>query len=147
VTTRAVLLEVVVRTLYPGMLLFSLWLLVRGHNEPGGGFIGGMVAVAATAVRAVATGSADAARRMPLGPLRLAAAGVGLALLSGLPAVVTGRPYLTHLWAELPLAVTRVKVSTVLLFDLGVYLSVWGALGGIAAYMIGLDERDGEVRP
>lgn len=145
-TTRAVLLEVVVRTLYPGMLVFSLWLLVRGHNEPGGGFIGGMVAVAATAIRAVATGSAGAARRMPLGPARLAAAGVGLALLSGLPAVLTGRPYLTHLWAELPLAVTSVKVSTVLLFDLGVYLSVWGALGGIATHMIGLDELDEEKR-
>jgi len=141
-TPRAVLLDVVVRTLYPGMLAFSLWLVLRGHNEPGGGFIGGMVAVAATAIRTVAMGSAETERRMPLGFLRLAAIGVALALGSGLPAAALGRPYLTHLWGEVPLVVTSVKVSTVLLFDLGVYLSVWGALGGIAACMIGLDEED-----
>jgi len=141
-TRRAVLLDVVVRALYPGMLLFSVWLLLRGHNEPGGGFIGGMVAVAATAVRAVAIGWAATAQRIPLGPLRLAGAGVGLALASGLPALLVGRPYLTHLWMDVPLAVTSVSVSTVLLFDLGVYLSVWGALGGVAAELIGLDEED-----
>jgi multicomponent Na+:H+ antiporter subunit B len=141
-TRRAILLDAVVRALYPGLLLFSIWLLLRGHNEPGGGFIGGMVAVAATALRAAAIGWAGTAQRIPLGPLRLAGAGVGLALVSGLPALLVDRPYLTHLWMDVPLAVTNVSVSTVLLFDLGVYLSVWGALGGVAAHLIGLDEED-----
>jgi multicomponent Na+:H+ antiporter subunit B len=141
-TRRAVLLDVVVRPLYPGLLLFSVWLLLRGHNEPGGGFIGGMVAVAATAVRAAAIGWAGTAQRIPLGPSRLAGTGVGLALVSGLPALLVGRPYLTHLWVDVPLAVTSVSVSTVLLFDLGVYLTVWGALGGVAGHLIGLDEED-----
>lgn len=140
-TRRAVLLEIVVRTLYPAMLLLSVWVLFRGHNEPGGGFIGGMIAVAATAIRAIATGTAHAERSLPLGPLPLALTGVALALASGLPALLDGRPFLTHLWAEVPLVVTTLDVSTVLVFDVGVYLSVWGALGGIATRMIALDEE------
>jgi len=141
---RSVLLEVFVRRLYPGMLAASVWMLLRGHNEPGGGFIGGMIAVAATAMFAVAFGSESALERIPRGPMGLSSAGVMLSLASGLPAVAFGRPYLTHLWGELPLGFASVKVSTVLAFDLGVYLAVWGALGGLAAHAIGIDE---EARP
>jgi len=139
-TPRAVILEVFVRGLYPLMLLASVWLLLRGHNAPGGGFIGGMVAVAATATLAVANGAEHAQRRMPLGPMRLAAAGVLLSLASGLPAWIAGSAYMTHLWASLPLGFTQLKVSTVMLFDLGVYAAVWGALGGLCAQVVSLDE-------
>jgi len=138
-TRRAVLLEIVVRTLYPVMLLFSVWILLRGHNEPGGGFIGGMIAVAATAIRAIAPGTGAAASGPPLGALRLSAVGVGLAIASGLAALMVDRPFLTHLWATLPIG-AGLKVSTVFAFDLGVYLSVWGSLGGIATRLIELDE-------
>lgn len=142
-TPRAVILDVFVRGLYPLMLAASIWILLRGHNEPGGGFIGGMVAVAATAMLAVAQGAEIAQRRMPLGPLRLAAAGVLLSLASGLPALALGDAYMTHLWASLPLGFTDLKVSTVLLFDVGVFAAVWGALGGLCAQMVGLDEEGG----
>ena len=142
-TPRAVILDVFVRGLYPLMLAASLWILLRGHNEPGGGFIGGMVAVAATAMLAVARGSQFAQRRMPFGPLRLAAAGVLLSLLSGLPALMQGDAYMTHLWGVLPLGVTEFKVSTVLAFDVGVFAAVWGALGGLCAQVVGLDEERG----
>jgi multicomponent Na+:H+ antiporter subunit B len=143
-TRHAALLDIVVRTLYPAMIVLSVWVLLRGHNEPGGGFIGGMIAVSATAIRAIALGADRAERALPLGPLGLTAAGVLLALASGLPALATGRPFLTHLWSAIPLGFTTLDVSTVLVFDAGVYLCVWGALGGIAARMIGLDE---EARP
>ncbi len=139
VVARAVLLDVAVRWLYPAIMLASIWILLRGHNEPGGGFTGGMVAVAATAMLAVASGSERALGRLPMGAMGLAAAGVALSLASGLPALALGQPYLSHLWFTLPLAGT--KVSTVLAFDLGVYLAVWGALGGIAARAIGIDEE------
>ncbi|MGD9904832.1 MAG: MnhB domain-containing protein [Vicinamibacterales bacterium] len=137
-TSRPVVLMLVSRGLYPALLVASVLILLRGHNEPGGGFIGGMVAVAATALRAVAGGSASALTAFPGGPVRVAAAGVALAGASGLPALALGRPYLTHLWApgSLPL-------STVLAFDLGVYLVVWGALGGVVTRMIALDEAEG----
>lgn len=138
---RALLLEVATRLLYPLMLLVSAGILLRGHNEPGGGFIGGMVAVAATSLVAVAHGTEVAQRRLPLGPLRLAAAGVLLSLLSGLPAFFVGASYMTHQWATLPLGFTEFKVSTVLLFDVGVFFAVWGALGGLCAQVIAIDER------
>lgn len=139
-TRRAVLLEIVVRTLYPLMLLFSIWILLRGHNEPGGGFIGGMIAVAATAIRAIAPGTGAAEAEPPLGALRLSAIGVGLAIASGLAALVVDRPFLTHLWTTLPAGADGIKISTVYAFDLGVYLSVWGALGGMATRLVALDE-------
>lgn len=139
-TPRALILDVFVRGLYPLMLAASVWILLRGHNEPGGGFIGAMVAVAATAMLAVARGAQAAQQAMPFGPLRLAAAGVLLSLVSGLPAWVLGEPYMTHLWTVLPLGLTELKVSTVLAFDVGVFAAVWGALGGLCAQMVGLDE-------
>lgn len=135
-TPRAVLVESLLRVLYPVMLAAALWVLLRGHNEPGGGFIGALVAVAATAAWASTFGVEAARRRLPLGPERLVAGGVGLALASGLPGVVAGKPYLTGLWLGVPLGVTEVKLSTVLAFDLGVFCAVWGALAGFVFALI-----------
>jgi len=140
VTPRSVILEVGARTLYWLIVATSAWVLLRGHNQPGGGFIGGLMAVSATVVLAAAFGTREAAARLPLGaPLRLLAAGVLLAAVSGLPATLLGKPYLTHLWRTLPLGFADLKVSTVMLFDLGVYLAVWGALAGYALALIDPD--------
>ena len=141
-TERALILTVVARTLYPVMLFVAAWILFRGHNEPGGGFIGGMVAVSATAMLAVAHGSDKALRYLPLGPIRLAVTGVLLSLISGLPALFLGLPYMTHLWGTVPLIVLEPKISTVLLFDIGVFAAVWGALGGLCGQAISIDEDE-----
>jgi multicomponent Na+:H+ antiporter subunit B len=141
VTPRALIMDVLVRLLYPLMLLVAVWILLRGHNEPGGGFIGGMIAVAATAMFAVAQDAATAQRRIPLGPLRLVGASVLLSLASGLPALFAVQPYMTHLWVTLPLGFTEIHLSTVLLFDVGVFGAVWGGLGGLCAQMIAVDEE------
>lgn len=102
----------------------SVWVLLRGHDAPGGGFIAGLIAASATVLRQVA-GQATGAPRPALleRDLRLAATGLALALLAGLPGFVAGNDWLRQLWAVLPGGVT---VSTVLVFDLGVYLCVWG---------------------
>lgn len=131
-----VLLEEATRLLVPVILIASVWLLLRGHNAPGGGFIGGMVAVSATALMAVTRGAVVATAALPLGPQRLTSLGVLVALAAGLPALFVGAPYMTHLWGEL----LGIKVSTVLIFDLGVYLAVWGGLGGVCAAALGLEE-------
>jgi multicomponent Na+:H+ antiporter subunit B len=143
-TERPVMLDIAVRGLFPVMMLASLWILLRGHNEPGGGFIAGMVAVAASSMVAVARGSAVAIGQMPLGPRRLAAASALLSLASGLPAVALGQAYMTHLWVEVPLGFTELALSTVMLFDLGVYGVVWTALGAICVKAIAMDEDEEE---
>jgi multicomponent Na+:H+ antiporter subunit A len=139
--SRVVMLEVAARPLYPMMVIASIWVLLRGHNEPGGGFIGGLIAVSASILWAVTHGVDAARHRLPLRtPTRLAATGVLVAAVSGLPALYLGDAYLTHLWATLPLGITELKVSTAMLFDLGVYLCVWGALGGYALALLSLDD-------
>lgn len=141
--SRLVILEAAAGPLYILILATSVWVLLRGHNEPGGGFIGGLIAVSASILWAVAHGSDAARLRLPMrDPLRLAAVGVLLAAVSGLPALLIGSAYLTHLWATLPLLITDLKVSTVLVFDLGVYLCVWGSLAGYALALLGVDDHD-----
>lgn len=138
-TTRPLIAEVLVRWLYPLLLLASVIILFRGHNQPGGGFIGGLLAVVASSSLALVFTTDRAERRLPLAPVRLTACGVLLALGSGLPALTGGAPFLTHLWFELP---GYLSLSTVLLFDLGVYLAVWGALGGFCLALIRSREED-----
>lgn len=142
-TRRPLILAVVARPLYAVILLASLWVLLRGHNEPGGGFIGGLMAVSATILWAVAYGTAAARARLPLGdPLRPALAGLLFAAASGVPGWLGGQPYLTHLWLTVALGPLDLKLSTVLLFDLGVYLAVWGALAGYALALLAVDEAE-----
>ena len=111
------------RLLTPLLLVFSVFLLLRGHNEPGGGFVGGLVAAAAFALYAIAFGVKRSRQALFVKPLTLLGAGLLLALFSGLPAVVLGQPFLTALWApgSLPL-------GTPVLFDIGVFLVVTGVV-------------------
>lgn len=122
-TPRSTLLAQSARPVYWIMLAAAAWILLRGHNEPGGGFIGGLVAVAGSSLLAITLGVPVARRLQPLASLQLAMTGVGLALLAGLIGATAGLPYLTHLWAS-------VGLSTVMLFDLGVFCAVWGAFTG-----------------
>lgn len=135
-TRRSLLLEYVARTAFWIMLGASVWILLRGHNAPGGGFIAGLIAVAASALLAIVYGIDKARSRMPLSPLSLAVTGVLLSLLSGVPGAFGNGAFLTHLWWSLG----PVKLSTVLLFDLGVYAAVWGAF---TSYLFALLD-DGE---
>ena len=141
-TERPILLEYTARMIYWLMLTVSIWILLRGHNAPGGGFIAGLVAVAATSLLAIVYGCDRARRAMPLPPSSLTGCGILLALVSGLPALADSNPYLTHVWWSLDLGFTRLKLSTVLIFDVGVYATVWGAF---ALYLLALLTDDGEA--
>ena len=141
-TRRALIAEVFMRFLYPLLLAASIWVLLRGHNAPGGGFIAGLLAVAASAAYALVFDAGQALQRLPLAPVRLAAGGVLLALLSGLPALCQGRPFLSHPWLSFGLAGFEIPFSTVMLFDLGVFLAVWGALAGYCLKLVASIEEE-----
>jgi multicomponent Na+:H+ antiporter subunit B len=121
------ILSTAARLLLPLLLLFSVFLLLRGHNQPGGGFAAGLVVAAAFALYAIATDVPTARRALGVAPRTLLGAGLLVALGSGLLPVLGGRPFLTGLWSYLPLpGGDRVDVGTPLLFDVGVYLVVIG---------------------
>lgn len=116
-------------------LIFSVYMLLRGHNAPGGGFIGGLVAAAGFVLYTFATGVAGARAALRLDPRNIGATGMALALVSGLASALAGREPLTGLWFE----VAGLALSTVLLFDIGVYLAVFGA---ILTLVFALEEFD-----
>ncbi len=115
-----------VRYLFPLMLLFSVFLLLRGHNEPGGGFVAGLVAAAAFSLYAIIYGAPAARRILGINPSILIGAGLLIALSSGLAGVFSSRPFMTGIWLELTLPILG-KIGTPFLFDTGVYLVVIGA--------------------
>ena len=111
------------RVLMPLLLLFSVFLLLRGHNQPGGGFVGGLVAAAAFALYGLAYGVERARQALLVQPLTLLGVGLLIALTSGLPAVVRGQTFLTAQWVLDPIA-----IGTPVLFDIGVFLVVAGVV-------------------
>ncbi len=121
----SLILRTATRLLFPLLLLFSLFLLWRGHNEPGGGFVGGLVAAIAFSLHAFAFGVVATRRVLRAPPVRLVATGLAVALGSGLVSLASGLPFMTGLWLERPLPLLG-KLGTPVLFDLGVYLVVWG---------------------
>lgn len=131
------------RTIAPGltslMLLFSVFVLLRGHNEPGGGFIGGLIAVAAVAIYGIAFGVPVARRALYFHPLAISGAGLLLSAVSGLVSLAYGVPFLTGIWTSFHLFGVEVDVSTVMAFDIGVYLVVLGSLSSVA---LALEERE-----
>ena len=135
---------IILRTITPMltalMLIFSVFVLLRGHNEPGGGFIGGLIAASAIAIYGIANGVQPVRRALYFRPLTIAGFGLLLAGLSGVWSVFKSVPFLTGIWWELKLSSTiSIDLSTVLFFDIGVYLVVAGTMIGIA---LSLEERD-----
>ncbi len=127
-TLTSIILRTAVRWISPLLLLFSVFLLLRGHHEPGGGFSGGLIAATGFALLTFGYSVRTAQRVLRIEPLSLTACGLVLALLSGLPSLLTGQPFLTGLWIDISLPGNVVlELGTPLLFDVGVYLAVIGA--------------------
>ncbi|MDA4848152.1 Na+/H+ antiporter subunit B [Hoeflea poritis] len=123
------------------MVLFSVFVLLRGHNEPGGGFIGGLIAASAFAIYGIACGVSPVRRAMYFHPMALSAAGLLMGSVAGLLSIFAGVPFMTGLWVTVPFFTEELKLSTVLLFDIGVYFVVVGAISSIA---LALEEREVE---
>ena len=123
----SLILRTTVRYLTPLLLIFSIFLFWRGHNQPGGGFAGGLVAAVPFALFSIAFGAAEARRVLHVETHVLIATGLLTALVSGVLSLFAGEPFLTSSWGSLRLpGFPVVDLGTPVLFDLGVYLLVIG---------------------
>jgi multicomponent K+:H+ antiporter subunit A len=128
-TRFSVILAMISRPFLPLALLISAYLLLRGHDLPGGGFAAGLLTAVALIVQHMSSGAAWTAQRLRLDFRRVIAFGVLLAVVTGVASWGFGRPFLTSYydyaafgdWLKVPL-------SSALVFDLGVYLTVVGAV-------------------
>lgn len=136
---RTVIFRTVAPYLTSLMLLFSVFVLLRGHNEPGGGFIGGLIAASALAIYGIACGVAPVRRAIYFHPMAISGFGLLMAALSGVFSIFFQVPLLTGLWAKVSFLGVELDLSTVLFFDIGVYLVVVGSITSIA---LALEERE-----
>lgn len=117
------------RIVFGLILVFSVYILFRGHNEPGGGFIGALVASAGFAMLKFSFGTEMVRRTVMINPTYFIILGLATAVLSGAFALIYGLPFLTGIWYPAYVAgESEWPISSVLFFDIGVYFTVLGTL-------------------
>ena len=124
---NSLILSAATRYLLPLLLLLSVYLLLRGHNLPGGGFVGGLVGASAFALYCIAHGVDASKRVLRVSPRTLIAIGLLTAAVSGCLSLFAGLPFMTGIWSSDMLAIMG-KIGTPALFDMGVYLVVLGVV-------------------
>lgn len=134
-----VLLQSVAKVAFVIIITFSLYLFFAGHNQPGGGFIGALMAAAALVLVAIAFGTEFVEKVLPVDYRKLIAVGIMIAFLTGIGSFVFDAPFLTQAFGYFELPVMgKTELTTAMLFDLGVYLSVIGVTMNII-FTIGRD--------
>jgi multicomponent Na+:H+ antiporter subunit B len=114
------------------MVMFSIFVTLRGHNEPGGGFIGGLIAASAFALLGIANGVSAVRRAIIFHPMAIAGFGLFFAALTGLLAHAAGHPFFTGMWIFPEVFGVTLALSTPMFFDIGVYFVVVGSITSIA---------------
>ncbi|MDQ7918591.1 Na+/H+ antiporter subunit B [Mesonia sp. MT50] len=123
---KTIILRTASNYLLPILLLFSIFILLRGHYLPGGGFVGGLIASIAFVLHAFANGLKDTKKLLKFHPGFLMPVGLSLAFLSGLlPVIFFDQAFMTGLWMQDPIPVIG-SIGTALFFDVGVYIVVLG---------------------
>jgi multicomponent Na+:H+ antiporter subunit A len=124
---RSLILDTSLRLIYHPVLVLSLYLLFAGHNQPGGGFVGGLVAGAAIALRFIAGGIEELRSAVILPPWWLVGGGLTIASLTALVPLTFGDAVLESGIVEWSAPILgKVKATSALVFDIGVYLVVAG---------------------
>ncbi|HVL91099.1 MAG TPA: MnhB domain-containing protein [Actinomycetota bacterium] len=131
-----VILRTTARLVTPGIVGASLYLLLRGHNAPGGGFIGALVAGAAIVLRYLVGGPVAVRRMLPVSAESLLGVGLLIALMTGIGSLIAGSEFLTStIWSARIPGIGKVKVASSLAFDIGVYLIVLGVIVGVVGFL------------
>ena len=122
---KTVILKTASSYLLPVLLLFSIFILMRGHYLPGGGFVGGLIASIAFVLHSFANGLMNTKTLFKFHPGLLMPIGLALAFISGVAPLLFGLPFMTGLWYPEAIPVIG-AVGSALFFDIGVYLVVVG---------------------
>ncbi|WP_444924184.1 Na+/H+ antiporter subunit B [Microbulbifer sp. DLAB2-AF] len=127
---NSLILQTATRVLVALILLFSIYMLLRGHNYPGGGFIAGLIAASAFALFAIAWGMESAQSALKIPPSTLAVSGVLIAAVSGMLGLFSGEAPFSGQWLQITGGKNTggITISNVLIFDIGVYFTVLGAV-------------------
>lgn len=126
---RSLILDTTVRFVFDAAVVLSVYLLFSGHNQPGGGFVGGLVAASAIALRYIASESDDVRFILGIRPATVLSMGLTLAAATSIAPLLFGLGPLDHQSVEWSVQVLgAVHLSTATVFDTGVYLIVIGLL-------------------
>jgi multicomponent Na+:H+ antiporter subunit B len=129
---KSPILPTAARYLLPLFLVFSIFLLARGHQSPGGAFVGGLVAAAAMGLYAIALDVPSARRIFRVSPFRIMSVGMVLTYIAAVIGLFLGDAFFTAYWGDIRVPVFgTIDVGTPLLFEAGIYLIVLGAALGI----------------
>lgn len=134
----SIILKTTSRFLLILMLLFSIWVLLRGHNAPGGGFIAGLVASSAFSLYLIAHGPAKLRKILLIDLHYWLSIGLLLTLLSGIIGLFNHQSFLTGKW--LPTFILKnipINLGTPLLFDLGIFFTI---VGSVMLIILSLEE-------
>jgi multicomponent Na+:H+ antiporter subunit B len=141
--TESVFFKFLARLMMPVLLLFSLVLLLRGHNQPGGGFVGGLVGSSSIILMTLAYGSDVVRQRLRIDFLRAMFYGIAIAALSGMIGLIFGTAFQDAFWWKPFLqGIGRLELGTPLLFDIGVYIAVFSVTCSIVMNMAEEGERE-----
>lgn len=124
---RSTILQTATTYLLPILLLFSFFLLIRGHYSPGGGFVGGLVASIAFVLHSFANGVDNTLKVLRFKPFSIIPLGLGISTFSMIFPVFLGKPVMSSMWFPEPVPVFG-NIGTTFFFDLGVYLLVIGVV-------------------
>ncbi len=127
---NSIILNAATRLLTALLLVFSVYMLLRGHNLPGGGFIGGLIGSTGFILYAIAQGAQATREALKHEPQNIAMVGLGIALAAGVYPVFFGDAFFTGQWWFIGdfASGDYIPISSVLFFDIGVYLVVFGAI-------------------
>lgn len=124
---KTIMLATAIKLLMPLFIIFSLYLLFRGHNDPGGGFIGGLIGSMGFVFYTMTFGSEVTIKTYKINSMALIATGLFFAAASGIISIFYGDIFLTARWEDYYLPFIG-RPGTPILFDIGVYILVMGII-------------------
>lgn len=142
---RSMVLEVATRVMFPTMIVLSIWLLLIGHNNPGGGFVGGVVAGLAFVLRYLAGGRYELGEAMPIPAGYLLGTGLFVAAAGGASPLLFGNVPFQSTPVDIPLgALGELHFTTAMILDVGVYILVMGLIVDLVSALGAEVDRQGD---